>query len=499
MLFGYKSETDRANRIVNEAARQQITDKDFIVKEIDGFKRSQKRIWMQRGDKYYRGEHDILQQKREMIGASGELEEVKNLPNHKIVDNQYKKMVVQKSNYLLGQPISFKTDNTQYAKVLRKTFGKRFQKLIKNIGENSLNCGISWLHIYYNNDGELAFKRFPATQVVPQWKDAEHEVLDYLIRFYPTILWDGQQEKEVERVEVYKSEGIYKYILEGSSLQEEEEFFVPYFYVVEGEEKDAYNWSKIPVIPFKYNNSEIPLIKNVKTLQDAMNTIESSFQNNMCEDTRNTILVLVNYDGTDLGDFRKNLSTYGAVKIRDADGSKGDVRTLHIEVNAENYRTILEILKKAIIENAMGYDAKDDRMGGSPNQMNIESMYNDIDLDANSMETEYQASFEELLWFINMHLNNTGQGDFEDEEVEVIFNRDMLINEKEAIESCQSSVGVLSLETIVSQHPWVDDVVAELERIKAEKQEEIESYGYGGDPFRKQENLEVKNNGKAKE
>ena len=49
-----------------------------------------------------------------------------------------------------------------------------------------------------------------------------------------------------------------------------------------------------------------------------------------------------------------------------------------------------------MIENARGYDAKDDRLGGNPNQMNIQSMYSDIDLDANGMETEFQAAFEEL-------------------------------------------------------------------------------------------------------
>ena len=70
---------------------------------------------------------------------------------------------------------------------------------------------------------------------------------------------------------------------------------------------------------------------------------------------------------------------------------------MQVEVNADNYKVIIEIFKKAIIENAMGYDAKDDRLAGNPNQMNIQSMYSDIDLDANGMETEYQAAFEELL------------------------------------------------------------------------------------------------------
>ena len=43
------------------------------------------------GDKYYKGIHDILFRKRTAIGNDGKLIEVDNLPNNKIIDNQYKK------------------------------------------------------------------------------------------------------------------------------------------------------------------------------------------------------------------------------------------------------------------------------------------------------------------------------------------------------------------------------------------------------------------------
>lgn len=113
-------------------------------------------------------------------------------------------------------------------------------------------------------------------------------------------------------------------------------------------------------------------------------------------------------------------------------------------------------------------------MGNNPNQMNIQSMYSDIDLDANGMETEFQAAFDDLLWFINQDFANTGRGDFEEEETTIVFNRDMPVNESEAIENCGKSVGILSNETIVAQHPWTTDVELELERIKKEKEEAME-------------------------
>lgn len=74
----------------------------------------------------------------------------------------------------------------------------------------------------------------------------------------------------------------------------------------------------------------------------------------------------------------------------------------------------------------------------------------EIDLDANGMETEYQAAFDDLLWFVNAHLANTGAGNFDGVDVNIIFNKDVLINETESVENCQKSVGILSDETIVS-------------------------------------------------
>lgn len=473
--------------LLSEAARianaitignNRITDEQYIVKELNRFKASQRRKEMIDGEKYYLGVHDILQRKRTAIGERGDLEVIKNVPNNRIVDNQYKKMVNQKNNYLLGQPISVQCENKDYAKLLKKIFNKKFQKLLKSVGEDSLNCGLGWLFVYYDEKGNLSFKRLKPFEILPGWKDAEHTILDYAIRIYEVIAYENKTKKIIQKVEVYDDKGIHYFNLDGSGLTSTEPFFNNYFTVVnENGKEDGYNWEKIPLIPFKYNDKEIPLVKMVKSLQDGLNLITSNFQNVMEEDTRNTILVLVNYDGEKLGDFRRNLAQYGAVKVRTVDGAPGDLKTLQVEVNADNYKAIIEIFKKAIIENAMGYDAKDDRLAGNPNQMNIQSMYSDIDLDANGMETEYQAAFEELLWFINCHFANTGLGDFEDEEVDIIFNRDILISESDVIKNCQLSAGILSDETIVSQHPWVDDPQLELERLRKQKQENEEQYG----------------------
>lgn len=466
----------KLERLVNIDAASKLSDEQFIVKEINDFMTSMKRIQMLDGERYFDGRHDILSRQRTVIGQNGDLEVVQNLPNNRIVDNQYKKMVVQKSNYLLGQPFTVRSTNEAYEKVLKQFLNKKFMRTLKAVGEDALNCGIGWLFPMYDDKGQFVFKRFKPWEIIPGWKDAEHTELEYFIRIYEVVGYVGNTKKILHKVEVYDEGGVsYFELTDGGNLLPDGDDHVPYFSI----EDQGFNWTKIPLIPFKYNNKEIPLIRMVKSLQDGLNLIESNFQNQMEEDTRNTILVLVNYDGENLGDFRRNLATYGAVKVRTVDGAGGDVRTLQVEVNSENYKTIIELFKKAIIENAMGYDAKDDRMSGNPNQMNIQSMYSDIDLDANGMETEFQASFEELLWFINCHLFNIGMGDFEGEDVEIIFNRDMMLNEGEVIENITKSNGILSDETLIANHPWVDDVQAELDRLEEQKQKNLEEYGFG--------------------
>lgn len=476
--------TSQISDLIRRGAGGRMSDKEFLEKEIMRWKSSPQRILQIKGHLYYEGDHDILKRRRTMIGEDGKLVAVDNLPNNRMIDNQYAKMVSQKANYLFGQPFVIETDNAKYAELLKKIFDKRFMRTLKNGGKAALSGGIAWLYPYCDDSDRLMFRLLPGYEILPFWKDSEHTELDFAARVYQVEGYTGTIPQIIEKVEVYDLQGIHRFILDGETLVPDGGIFGSTHVTAVDSSGAAtgLNWQKIPLIPLKYNEQEIPLIKKVKSLQDGINVMLSDFENNMQEDSRNTILVLKNYDGQDLGEFRHNLATFGAIKIRYDDAAKGGVETLKIEVNSENYKVILEIFKKALIENAMGYDAKDDRLSGNPNQMNIQSMYSDIDLDANDMETEFQAAFEEILWFVNKHLSNMGQGDFEGEEVNIIFNRDMLMNETEAIQNCAASVGILSDETIRGQHPWVDDPALEMERLEKQREKEQGEY----DPFKQQ-------------
>lgn len=444
-----------------------VTEKQFFEYEIARWKNDPRRKLMFTGEKYYEGIQDILFRKREVIGEDSSMVEVDYLPNNRVVDNKFAELVDQKTNYLLSKPITFDTDNDAFNKALGEVFNKSFLNKLKNGGVDAYCQGLFWMYVYYDETGNLAFQKIKAHEVLPFWKDSDHTELDCAIRIYPVEVYEGSRLTIVEKVEVFKRDGIERYELINGRLHEDQEN-PKGFYAYVGEQ--GYNWERIPLIAFKANTREISLIARIKGLQDALNVMTNDLLNNMQQDVHNTILVLKNYDGENLASFRRNLAAYGAIKVRTVDGADGAVETLHIEVNSQNYDLVLKNLKKAIIENGRGFDAKDDRIGSNANMMNLKSMYSSIDLDADNMEAEFQSSFEQLLFFVKAYFETKGKGKF-DEEVRITFNRDIMINESEIINNLVSLGVRLPNELLVAQVPFVDDVADVMKMLETEDQE----------------------------
>lgn len=452
-------------------------DVNFIRMIVNNAKSDEKkpktnRFYMRRGVEYYEGIQAIRFKRRMAIGENGALEEIPNLPNNIIMDNQYERLVVQKSNYIVGKEPTFFSDDKTYNSLLEETFDKFFDRTLLYTAQDCLNCGIGWIMPYYEEDSaDLKFKKYDPLEIIPVWADKDHSKLDFAIRSYNVVVYERGMEKKQKYVDVFHPYGRISYKVNGNDY----ELMADEGYInilnESGEISEMLNWGgKVPLVAFKYNKEEIPLIKKVKTLQDALNIMLSELQDNMQDNSRNTILVLVNYDGEDLADFRHNLNKYGAVKLRDTGEGSGDLRTLQVEVNIDNYDRTIENLKRDIIENGKGYDTKD-LNAGTPNEMNIKSMYSDIDLDTNMMETEFQAAFEELLFFVDIHYMNMGYGDFSDIPVSVTFDRDMIINQTELINTLTSSGVRISQRTLRKHHPLVEDVDQEAVWIKEEDEE----------------------------
>lgn len=465
--------------IIEAGAKSAMTLEEIIKLEVSEWLASDERRWMITGQRYYGADHDILNRKRTAIGEGGELIEVENLANNKLVHAFIRKLVDQKIGYLLGKPLSIQTEKQKYLDLLNGIFDKSFLRLLKNLGKEAINKGKAWLHIYYNEEGKLSFKKIPSEEIIPLWRDAAHTELDAAIRVYEVEAYEGTEKKFITKVEFWDTSGVRRYELNESGLIPDVEAgeVGSHFTVVQDGKEQGFNWERVPFVCFKYNDEELPLVRVIKSLVDDYD-LKTSDQANNLEDMPNSIYVIRNYDGQDLGEFRRNLSVYRAVKVTD----EGGVDTISLEINVDAFRTHIEQLRKDIYEFGRGVLFDIDRVKSAPSGVALKFLYADLDMDCNIIETEFQAALEQLLWFINTHLANTGVGDFSNETVEFIFNRDIIISESDVISDIRNSVGILSEETILANHPWVTDVQKELERIRQERAaKESDDYpGFGG-------------------
>lgn len=83
-----------------------------------------------------------------------------------------------------------------------------------------------------------------------------------------------------------------------------------------------------------------------------------------------------------------------------------------------------------------------------------------------------RQAWSSLFGFVDKYLELIGAGSYQGCEINIVFNRDIAINESQAITDCAASKGIISDETIIKNHPWVEDAAEELERLKAQQEAE---------------------------
>lgn len=483
-------EYEKIMQIIVKNAKTRANIKDIINVEINEFKASDTLKWMRIGERYYRNDPDIKDRVRKAVGESGALEPVANLANNKLANPFVRKLVNQKVGYLLSLPMSVQTENEKYQKLWEQYVDKKFLRQIQSLGTEAINKGIAWLHLYYDENGKLQTMIVPSEQCIPIWMDAAHTELNAMIRFYDVQVLDGKEQKTITKVEWWDTEGVYRFISDGGDLIPDVDFMFgvgksvldalgdateegrfPHFIMTDGENTQGYNFARVPFIAFKYNDDELPLVKFIKELVDDYDKQKSDVANNL-EDLPNSIYKVKNYGDVNGGEFRRNIALYRTVFVE----GDGDVDTINLEIDTETYRVHQEQNRRDIYEFGRGVDTQIDKLGNASG-VALKFLYADLDMDCNIIENQFQAALEQLKWFVDTDLARRGEGEFFDEQVEFIFNRDILINETEVVENLRNSMGILSEETLVAQHPWVISVQDELDRIRKERQERLEEAG----------------------
>lgn len=439
-----------------------LTTEELIKIHIDEFITSEEFSLMRKGVAYYKVENDISD--RKMYRYEDEIKvEDETKTNNKLAHGFMHTLVDDKVNYLLLKPITLTCKDENYLSRVIEVLGRRFQKRLSQLGNEASNKGIAWLHVYINEKGEFKMLRIPSEQIIPLWEDADHEKLYALIRFYEVEVYEGKEKKYITKIEYWTEQNVDYYVMqEGIVILDAEKY-------LDDEHKGHFriydvpsSWGRIPFIYFKNNDFELPDLQFIKTLVDNYDVTRSDIAN-LLEDIKDIIYALRGYGGEDLGEFMRDMAYYKAIKLDEDGGLDKIEHTIDIDAAEKHYQQ----LKKDIFDFGQGVDKNSDKLGNSPSGIALKFIYSGLDLKCNALEGWFKWGFEELIRFVDIYLGLIGEP-VANKEVEITFNRDVAINESQAITDCQNSKGVISDETIVGQHPWVKDVKEEMKRIEKE-------------------------------
>ena len=507
------TEMDKVKMIITEGAKKGLVLSKFIDLQINDFKQSDEYKEMVIGSKYFKNKGDIVNRKRYFINEKG-IEEV--APHAKLYNLQHPilyKMINQKAGYLLRKKPTIKqviakdeTEDEEYKEILKNLFNNKMHKRLKYTLIEAVKRGIGWWQLYIDKNGDLKARLRYATRIIPLWQDEEHEVLDAIIMTYDVEVYTNETEKEKKtKVEYWDLDGVRYYIYDGDSLIEDvEEVEKRKDLIIKTDTEGIsilahfkigdtlHNWTKIPFVYFKYNSDEMPLIHLLKSLIDCYDELCSRTGESIYEEPEG-VNVVKNYE-PDAGIFQKNLQTYNTVFLAD----DGEYDRKDIELKIDAFKAFIEQLRKDIYEGGSCVDTQSEKFGTQESGVALKQLYADLDLDCGNLETEFKSSLEYFMFFYNNWIEMTTSKNYEDKEIEYVFNKTMTVNEKELIENCVNSLEIVSRDTILSRHPYVNDVEDEKEKIRKEEKAELEKQDSEYDKMLKElkkQQTDQKNNG----
>lgn len=474
------------------AADGRMSESNIIKQILEDDKADEAKLYMKIGEKYYRGEHDILnhdfrkstvyENDNDANGYNSRGVEVinENNSNHHNVHNFFQQQVDQKASYIAGNPLSVTVEGAENNaelkdfeyKVTEFTSDEEFSDMLDNWITGASNKGVEWLHVFYDEYGELQTVIIPAEEVIPFYDTAHQKKLTELIRWYEISSVVGGKEKKLRRVEWWKQNSVAYYIEneKGEFVLDNSKSNNPsaHWYnitTVDGavtQRKEA-SWGRVPFIPLYNNKLHTSDLKRIKGLQDAYNLISSASTNNQI-DLVELYWMIQGYGGETAKAVQRKLQLNHAVTISDP---QGKISAEQVTLSVSERISWLKLLRSDIYNLGMAIDTTAENFATAPSGVALEFLYTPLDLKAKALINKLKLALKELFWFFTQDINLKNGTAYRSDLIRADVNKGVITNDLERVEIIERSRGLVPDILLLAKHPLVDDVnqaVAELEK-----------------------------------
>jgi SPP1 family phage portal protein len=177
------------------------------------------------------------------------------------------------------------------------------------------------------------------------------------------------------------------------------------------------------------------------------------------------VMMLRGYGGQDLDEFMEQLKKYNVIPVDE----KGDFDFVKVDIPVEARSVLMDIIRRNMFILGRGVDPTEDFGGSNITNVHIKSKYSNLDMKCSDMEKQIRLFYIQLIAIINLYYSTTIDN-------EIKFTRSQIFNESEQIDNCVKSMGLVSEETILENHPFVSDVKKELTKLDAEKEKNMKLF-----------------------
>lgn len=463
------------------AAGKGLNESHILQEILREDRNSERKKRMAEGERYYRGQHDILQKdfRRTPISETGEdgRERMEvffnpNRSNHHCIHPFHHTLVAQKTAYLVGREptISLIGEPEEgFQQMLTAFADAAFHGMLQSWITGASNKGVEYLHFYYDEEGGLRYTIVPAEEIIAITDESHPEEQREIIRYYDIQVPDGGREKTLRRVEWWTGEQV-TYYTEDSDGEFRREGESGHWNMTawEGDtevETIAHGWGRPPFIPLRNNSREMTDLELVKGLIDAYDLVSSEGTNTLL-DLVELYWVIQGYGGETAGAVARKLQVNKAVQISD---SSGRVEAKQVELPMAGRLDWLKMLRRDIFHFGMGVDTDSDDWGRAASGVALKFQYAMFYLKINGIVPEIKRALTEALRFVTEDHNREKGTQWDWKKIQITLNTNGITDDMETMQIIRESAGIVSEKTLLGKHPFVEDVNSELEQMEREK------------------------------
>ena len=443
--------------------QEEITN-DLILDLIDKHHNEKARI--QKMKRYYKNHNDI--EKRPYTDP--------NKP-HNILSHGYARYITDTfCGYFLGEPVAYKSENKELLEKINDCFmyNDETDNNIALAHETSI-CGYAYEILYVDEDSQLRFKGVPTEEMIVVYDNTIEEKIQFAIRYYNVY---NLEEKDLREVVLYTKEEIVYYSYDEGKLQELQDGRTRHFF------------GDVPVSDYENNNYRLGDFEPVISLIDAYDKANSDTANDF-EYFTNAMLVIsgVTMDETDEQGRPLNFKDNRVLNFIDSN-SKAEYLIKDINDTAlENYKNRLN---NDIHKFSNVVDMSDENFANNLSGIAIKYKLMGMENVAGIKEAKFKKGLMRRIELASNILSIKSNSLMIYTDIRPVFTRNLPVNETETVNMAKSLAGIISEETMLSLLPFIEDVQAEQEAIKKEKEEsmlELEDYQFGNNS-NKEEDVE---------